>query len=88
MIQEEDLKKLLRQRPFQPFRMHLTDGRVLDICYPDMNLVSQGYVDIGIPEDNGPDPFADHFVLVPLKMVEKIEFLGAAGTVPSENQPA
>jgi hypothetical protein len=80
-IEEEDLRKLLRQRPFQPFRVRLSDGRTFDILHPEMNLVSQGYFDIGVPEKDVPDPFADHFVFVPLKMVAQVEPLPAPKSV-------
>jgi hypothetical protein len=32
-----DLQRLLRQRPFQPFRLVLRDGRVYEVRNPRMN---------------------------------------------------
>jgi hypothetical protein len=49
---------------------------VFDIRYHDMHLLRQTYFDIGIPEENGgPDPFADHVVMVPIKMIERVELM-------------
>jgi hypothetical protein len=76
MVQREELQQLLRQRPFRPFRVYVTDGRVFDIRFHDMNLLRESYFDIGIPEENGgPDPFADHFVMVPIKMIARVELM-------------
>ena len=37
----QDLIELLRTRPFRPFRIHGTDGRVRDVRHPDEALVLQ-----------------------------------------------
>jgi len=34
MVQAEELLQLLRQRPFRPFLLHLSDGRVLEVRFP------------------------------------------------------
>ena len=51
----ERLLQQLRQRPFQPFRLHVTNGAVHLIRHPDQMLVSPSYVIIGVPlhEDSG-----------------------------------
>jgi hypothetical protein len=77
-VQPERLLELLRQRPFQPFRVHLTDGRVFDVRYPDMNIVGTTWLTIGIPEPNEPDPFAQRFVDVDLPLIRQVELLPAA----------
>ena len=47
-MKREDLQRLLRQRPFQPFRVLLRDGRTYEIKYPRMNLLAESFVKIGI----------------------------------------
>ncbi len=69
------LDALVRRRPFVPFRVHLTDGRVFDVPYRGMTLVAQGYVKIGIPITDGPHPICDHTEYVPLKLIDRIEDL-------------
>ena len=78
MVTREQLQQLLRQRPFQPFRVHVEDGRTFDIRFHDMNLLGQTYLSIGIPEDDGPDPIADHAVPVWLNQITQVELLPAA----------
>jgi hypothetical protein len=75
MIRPEDLLQRLRQRPFQPFRVVLTDGRAFEIHYPDLNIVGQTWFDIGIPMPNQADPFGERAVTVPLDWIARVEEL-------------
>ncbi len=59
-MERDRLRELLSRRPFQPFRLHVTDGRAFDIYFPEINLLGQTYLDIGIPEANSPDPFYEY----------------------------
>jgi len=74
----ERLQHLLRQRPFRPFRIELNDGRVFEIHFPEINLLGQSYIDIGIPEPDNPDPYYDHLVFVPLSLIRHVELLPEA----------
>jgi hypothetical protein len=47
----EELIKLLQERPFKPLRLHLADGRTREIRHPEMALVSESLVAIGVPRD-------------------------------------
>ncbi len=74
-MQRAEIQQLLKQKPFQPFRVVLSDGRDFDIRYPEMNLLARTYIKIGIPEPNGSNPICDHLVFVPLTQVIRIELL-------------
>jgi hypothetical protein len=50
----EELIELLEERPFQPLRLHLDDGRVHEIRHPEMAIVAETIVAIGIPRDDDP----------------------------------
>jgi hypothetical protein len=75
-----ELYDLLHKRPFQPFRIHVKDGRVYDIRFPEMNMVGVTWVHIGIlaPGDTDPDPFPDYTEKIPLSWITKVEPLPAA----------
>ncbi|MCI0357016.1 MAG: hypothetical protein L0211_00830 [Planctomycetaceae bacterium] len=45
----EELIELLEERPFMALRLHLADGRVREIRHPEMALVSETHVAIGVP---------------------------------------
>jgi len=49
----EDLIELLEERPFRPLRLHLADGRVREIRHPEMAIVAETHVAIGLPRDDG-----------------------------------
>jgi hypothetical protein len=73
----EGLYRRLHQRPFQPFRIYLMDGRVFDIRYPKINMVGVSYIIIGTPVPDDPDPIADHSIKVLLSLVSRVEPLSA-----------
>jgi hypothetical protein len=50
----EDLIELLEERPFIPLRLHLDDGRVHEIRHPEMAIVGDTIVAIGIPRTDDP----------------------------------
>jgi hypothetical protein len=52
----EHLIELLEERPFKPLRLHLADGRVREIKHPEMALVSESLVAIGIPGEDESKP--------------------------------
>ncbi len=74
----EELYRMVHKLPFEPFRIHLTDGRVFDIRYPEINMVGVSYMIIGLPVPNDPDPVADQFIKVPLSLFDRVESLYAA----------
>jgi hypothetical protein len=77
MVQADELRRLKRQRPFQPFRVHLQDGRVYEARYPNLILVSDGGLTLGfpLPGDPDPDPLYDTTVSVPLWYITKVELV-------------
>jgi hypothetical protein len=72
-MRPEELYDLLHKRPFVPFRVHLTDGRVFDVRYPRINIVGVAYIIIGIPIPNDPEPIADHSIKIPLSFIKGVE---------------
>jgi len=82
-MEHDELHRLLRQRPFQPFRVVLKDGRTFDIRYPEMNLLARSYIKIGIPETAGPDPLCDYTEYVPLSQIARVDPPPATALLPS-----
>ncbi len=57
-MRPEDLLALLRTRPFEPFRIHMTDGQFYDIVHPEAVFVLRSRAIIGLrpdPTTNIPD---------------------------------
>ena len=72
----------LRRRPFQPLRLHVTDGLSYDLLHSDMALPGRRDVVIGLP-GNVSRPY-DRFVTLALLHIACIEDLPPAQT-PSSN---
>ena len=73
-----ELQRLLQQRPFQPFRLVLRDGRVYEVRNPRMNLLAESFIKIGIPHASLPEPVCDHTEYVRLLEIAYTEPLSPA----------
>jgi hypothetical protein len=82
MIDAMDLYRTLHHKPFQPFRVHLTDGRSYDIRFPRNNVVGTTYFVIGIPAPEHPEFIAERTIRVPLELIDRIEGLEQSSSVP------
>ncbi len=78
-MRAEELRELLKQAPFQPIRLHLSNGATVDIRHPDMAIVSRSLVAIGVP---GESDVADHIVHFNLLHIVQIEPIN--GDSPNE----
>lgn len=56
-----EIAALLRKRPFQPFRVHLSDGQHFDVVHPELASLSNRYLMVCVPP-LGADLTADHVV--------------------------
>ena len=52
-MRAEELRALLRRRPFVPIRVHLTGGTTYDIKHPEMAFLTRSTVEIGLEEQPG-----------------------------------
>lgn len=52
-MRAEDLREMLRNKPFVPLRLHLTDGTESEIRHPEMALLSRSLVEIGLEDHPG-----------------------------------
>ena len=73
-ISAEELYRLLHRRPFQPFRIHLEDGRSFHIRHPDNNKVLRDTLVVGIePAGDDPDPIPDFFEWIGIGDIRRVE---------------
>ncbi len=77
-MEREQLRKMLKQQPFQPFRVYVKDGRIYEVRHPRMNLLAETYINIGIPSPEYPPPICDHTEHVRLSEIERFEVLPIA----------
>ncbi len=50
MIRLDDIRERLDKRPFEPFRICMTDGRSYDIRHPDLCMLGRTTVYVGVPD--------------------------------------
>ncbi len=46
----EVLRQMIRQRPFVPFEVRMSNGDIYQICYPDFAFVLRSNLVIGDPD--------------------------------------
>lgn len=73
-MKAENLIELLEERPFAPLRLHLSDGRKHEVRHPEMAIVSDEVVAIGLPRE-GSSTIAERITncaIAPIVEVEPI----------------
>jgi len=72
-MRPEDILELLRLHPFEPFRLHLSDGASYEIWHPDMAIVQRSKVIVAVPGPEGPDGPAEGVVHCSLSHITRTE---------------
>jgi hypothetical protein len=75
-----DVLQALRKRPFEPFRIQVSDGSTYDVRHPELAMVGLGSVSIGIPASGEAQPVYERVETLSLGQVVKLIPLGAAKT--------
>ena len=76
-MRSDDVLRLVRRRPFEPFRIHLSDGTVYQIKGPEMAIVERSTVHVGVPLPGQTDTLIE--VVVSLLHITRLEPTGIAG---------
>lgn len=83
MFRVDDLTEELRRRPFEPFRIHVTDGSTYDVRHPEWVMVSPSRVLLFVPLADQPHPAFDRFHSVALVHVTRLEPLESSPSTSS-----
>jgi hypothetical protein len=76
----EDLAHAIRKRPFEPFRIVLTEGSAYDIRHPDLVMPGRRSAIIGLPRPDDPERLYERYVTVDLLHIVRMEALEPAIT--------
>jgi hypothetical protein len=79
-MRPDDLLEILRARPFQPFRISMSDGQQFEVRHPDMAIVSRSTVLVGVPGPRRPDGPVERVVTCALVHITRMEALNGAST--------
>ena len=74
-MRPDDLLELVRAQPFEPFRVHMSDGAAYDIRHPDMVIVQRSKIIVAVPGPDGPDCPAERTVNCALIHISRTEML-------------
>jgi hypothetical protein len=81
----DDVQRRLRQRPFQPFVMYLTDGSQYEVRHPELILLGHPSLILGLTSE--PDQTVyERAVDIDLLHVARME--ASAGQAPHNGAPA
>jgi hypothetical protein len=83
-MRPDDLIEYQREQPFQPFRIHLTDGTVYEIRHPELVKVGRSRADIYFPASDEPHAMVLRRESVALVHMIRLEPISepAAGATP------
>jgi hypothetical protein len=70
-----DLLQALRRRPFQPFRLHVSDGTSYDICHPGLLMVTEASAVVGFPAASKQPQAIEGYEIVDLAHIIRLESL-------------
>lgn len=57
-----DILEYTRRKPFVPFRLIVSDGSTYEVGHPDLCMVAQTTVTVGLPAAADHAPAADHLI--------------------------
>src|ERR1700733_1415222 len=68
----DDLISVLRKRPFEPFRIQVSDGTEYDVRHPQLVMVGLGSVIVGMPPPGQEKPVYERTETVSLQHIVKL----------------
>jgi hypothetical protein len=75
---------MLGKKPFQPFRITLTDGRSYEIRHPELAVVGRSTVFVGFPAPDEPEPIYDRYAIISLLHIMQLEPVGSSAAGPQQ----
>ena len=81
----DEMRDELRKRPFEPFRLCLTDGTVYEIRHPDLVMVGLQRLLVGVPAE-GREGIFQRYDVVSLLHVVRLEPLQTGPSATTNGQ--
>jgi hypothetical protein len=71
-MQVEELEIALRRRPFEPFRLHVSDGTTYEVRHPELIMLRDDSAIVGVPGKKGPPRIASYEIVDLLHVVRLV----------------
>ena len=75
----EDLRLLVKRRPFKPFRITMSTTETFDVWHPDLLIVGRSIAALGLGKA-GEEPIADGIIWLDLDQIVHIQPAPMPGT--------
>ena len=72
-MRPDDINNVLRRQPFQPFRVHLSNGQAFEVRHPELAAVGRSTMFIGLPAPDLPPTTYDLFEIIALMHINRLE---------------
>lgn len=86
MFTRDDMLNLLATRPFTPFRLHMSDGKTVEVVSPELVLPGRRFAVVGLLDPDANDLGFDRWTTVFYLHVARHEML-ATGAPPFTAPP-
>lgn len=83
-MRSEDLLQALRKQPFQSFRLHLSNGNIIEVRHPEFVMVSRTTAYVFYPAHDQPTGVVDRYDTIALLHINRIETIAP----PAQQVPA
>jgi hypothetical protein len=87
-MRREEILRFLRQQPFRPFRLRLTNDIVHEVRHPDMAIGTPSAVYLGVTIPGTPVEAAEDIIVISLLHVVQVEYLTPPAAPAAPSQPA
>jgi hypothetical protein len=74
-MRPEDLLQIVRKQPFQPFRIHLSNGDILQVRHPELVQVGRSTALIFHPAHDQPPGVFERYDTIALVHINRIELI-------------
>jgi hypothetical protein len=76
-MDSQRFRELHARRPFEPFRVHLINGRSYEVRDPDLLMVGRTSITIGLLDRERGDPIYDHLVTISLDNISELDMIAS-----------
>jgi hypothetical protein len=72
-MDRDELRSLLRRRPFRPFRITMSNDEKFEVWHPEMAIVATSIVAVGLGRPGDQEPNAEKVIWLDLNQIVHIE---------------
>jgi hypothetical protein len=72
-MRPDDLRSMLRQQPFRPFRLYVLETTAYEVLHRDFAFVTQSTVTVYASQPNDPDQLPERRVIISPLHITKLE---------------